>query len=83
MQNGLGDTPITDLKFKCSASGWRTVHPHVSSASANRSHPIVQLIDRSKAIQGWAAGTPADSDDTSRFAEPSGGPVIETYSRHS
>ncbi|MFL6303549.1 MAG: alcohol dehydrogenase [Candidatus Sulfotelmatobacter sp.] len=40
----------------------------------------VQLITGSKTIQGWAAGTPADSEDTLRFAELSGvRPMIETY----
>jgi D-arabinose 1-dehydrogenase-like Zn-dependent alcohol dehydrogenase len=40
----------------------------------------LQLIGGSKAIQGWAAGTPADSEDTLRFAELSGvRPMIETY----
>jgi D-arabinose 1-dehydrogenase-like Zn-dependent alcohol dehydrogenase len=40
----------------------------------------VQLIFGSKAIQGWAAGTPTDSEDTLRFAELSGvRPMIETY----
>jgi len=40
----------------------------------------VQLIGGSKSVQGWAAGTPADSDDTLRFAELSGvRPMIETY----
>jgi len=40
----------------------------------------VQLINGSKTIQGWAAGTPADSEDTLRFAELSGvRPMIETY----
>jgi D-arabinose 1-dehydrogenase-like Zn-dependent alcohol dehydrogenase len=40
----------------------------------------VQLIFGSKTIQGWAAGTPADSEDTLRFAEMSGvRPMIETY----
>jgi D-arabinose 1-dehydrogenase-like Zn-dependent alcohol dehydrogenase len=39
-----------------------------------------QLIFGSRAIQGWAAGTPADSEDTLRFAELSGvRPMIETY----
>jgi len=39
-----------------------------------------QLINGSRTIQGWAAGTPADSDDTLRFAELSGvRPMIETY----
>jgi D-arabinose 1-dehydrogenase-like Zn-dependent alcohol dehydrogenase len=40
----------------------------------------VQLINGSRTIQGWAAGTPADSEDTLRFAEISGvRPMIETY----
>jgi D-arabinose 1-dehydrogenase-like Zn-dependent alcohol dehydrogenase len=40
----------------------------------------IQLINGSKTIQGWASGTPADSDDTLRFAELSGvRPMIETY----
>jgi D-arabinose 1-dehydrogenase-like Zn-dependent alcohol dehydrogenase len=40
----------------------------------------VQLIGGSKSIQGWAAGTPADSEDTLNFAELSGvRPMIETY----
>jgi D-arabinose 1-dehydrogenase-like Zn-dependent alcohol dehydrogenase len=40
----------------------------------------VQLISGSRRIQGWAAGTPADSEDTLRFAELSGvRPMIETY----
>lgn len=40
----------------------------------------VQLINGSRAIQGWASGTPADSEDTLRFAELSGvRPMIETY----
>ncbi len=39
-----------------------------------------QLITGSRTIQGWAAGTPADSEDTLRFAELSGvRPMIETY----
>jgi D-arabinose 1-dehydrogenase-like Zn-dependent alcohol dehydrogenase len=39
-----------------------------------------QLIIGSKTIQGWAAGTAADSEDTLRFAEISGvRPMIETY----
>lgn len=40
----------------------------------------IQLIMGSKSIQGWASGTPADSEDTLRFAELSGvRPMIETY----
>jgi D-arabinose 1-dehydrogenase-like Zn-dependent alcohol dehydrogenase len=40
----------------------------------------VQLINGSKSIQGWSSGTPADSEDTLRFAELSGvRPMIETY----
>jgi D-arabinose 1-dehydrogenase-like Zn-dependent alcohol dehydrogenase len=39
-----------------------------------------QLISGSRTIQGWAAGTPADSEDTLRFAELSGvRAMIETY----
>ncbi|MGB6868860.1 MAG: alcohol dehydrogenase [Acidobacteriaceae bacterium] len=40
----------------------------------------VQLIMGSKTIQGWAAGTPADTDDTLSFAEQSGvRTMIETF----
>src|SRR5215208_424995 len=40
----------------------------------------IQLISRVNTIQGWAAETPADSEDTLRFAELSGvRPMIETY----
>ncbi len=40
----------------------------------------IQLINGSRSIQGWAAGTPADSEDTLRFAELSGvRPMIEAY----
>ena len=40
----------------------------------------IQLITGSRSIQGWAAGTPADSEDTLRFAELTGvRPMIETY----
>ena len=40
----------------------------------------VQLITGSRMIQGWASGTPTDSEDTLRFAELSGvRPMIETY----
>jgi D-arabinose 1-dehydrogenase-like Zn-dependent alcohol dehydrogenase len=40
----------------------------------------VQLITGSRRIQGWAAGTPADAEDTLRFAELTGvRPMIETY----
>ena len=40
----------------------------------------VQLIFGSRAIQGWAAGTPADSEDTLRFSELTGvRAMIETY----
>src|SRR6201988_4159956 len=39
-----------------------------------------QLIFGSRRIQGWAAGTPTDSEDTLRFAELTGvRPMIETY----
>jgi D-arabinose 1-dehydrogenase-like Zn-dependent alcohol dehydrogenase len=40
----------------------------------------IQLISGSRSLQGWAAGTPADSEDTLRFAELTGvRPMIETY----
>jgi D-arabinose 1-dehydrogenase-like Zn-dependent alcohol dehydrogenase len=40
----------------------------------------IQLITGSRTIQGWAAGTAADSEDTLNFAELSGvRPMIETY----
>jgi D-arabinose 1-dehydrogenase-like Zn-dependent alcohol dehydrogenase len=40
----------------------------------------IQLIGGSKSIQGWAAGTPADSEDTLHFAELSGvRAMIETF----
>jgi D-arabinose 1-dehydrogenase-like Zn-dependent alcohol dehydrogenase len=40
----------------------------------------VQLISGSRTIQGWASGTPTDSEDTLRFVELTGvRPMIETY----
>jgi len=40
----------------------------------------MQLIGGSRAIQGWASGTPADSEDTLHFAELTGvHAMIETY----
>ena len=40
----------------------------------------VQLIFGVRAIQGWAAGTPADSEDTLRFSELTGvRAMLETY----
>src|SRR5215467_5696904 len=40
----------------------------------------VQLIMGVRSIQGWASGTPTDSEDTLRFAELTGvRPMIETY----
>jgi len=40
----------------------------------------LQLITGSRAIQGWASGTAADSEDTLHFAELAGVlPMIETY----
>ena len=40
----------------------------------------VQLITGSRSIQGWSAGTPADAEDTLRFAGLTGvHPLIETY----
>jgi len=43
----------------------------------------VQLVRGGKSIEGWGGVTPADSDDTLRFAELSGvRPMIETYPLH-
>jgi D-arabinose 1-dehydrogenase-like Zn-dependent alcohol dehydrogenase len=40
----------------------------------------LQLILRSRTIQGWATGSPVDTEDTLNFAELSGvRPMIETY----
>jgi D-arabinose 1-dehydrogenase-like Zn-dependent alcohol dehydrogenase len=40
----------------------------------------IQLITGSRAVQGWASGTPADAEDTLNFAELTGvRPMIETY----
>jgi D-arabinose 1-dehydrogenase-like Zn-dependent alcohol dehydrogenase len=40
----------------------------------------MQLISGSRTIQGWAAGTAADTEDTLRFSELTGvRPMIETY----
>ncbi|HEV3114984.1 MAG TPA: zinc-binding dehydrogenase, partial [Candidatus Binataceae bacterium] len=40
----------------------------------------IQLISGSRAIQGWASGTPTDAEDTLRFAALTGvRPMIETY----
>ncbi|HXW89311.1 MAG TPA: alcohol dehydrogenase [Terriglobales bacterium] len=40
----------------------------------------LQLITGSRTIQGWAAGTPADAEDTLNFAELTGvRPMIERY----
>jgi D-arabinose 1-dehydrogenase-like Zn-dependent alcohol dehydrogenase len=42
--------------------------------------PAQLITGGSLSIQGWAAGTPADTEDTLRFAELSGvRPMIETY----
>ena len=40
----------------------------------------IELITGSRSIEGWASGTPSDSEDTLRFAELTGvRPMIETY----
>jgi D-arabinose 1-dehydrogenase-like Zn-dependent alcohol dehydrogenase len=40
----------------------------------------IQLITGSRTVEGWASGTPADAEDTLRFAELTGvRPMIETY----
>jgi len=42
--------------------------------------PVQLITPITRAIQGWASGTPADSEDTLQFAELSGvRPMIETY----
>ena len=42
--------------------------------------PPVSLITGKKSIQGWASGTPTDTEDTLRFAEMTGvRPMIEKY----
>jgi len=42
--------------------------------------PPIQLIMGKKRIQGWAAGTPSDSEEALRFAEMTGvRPMIEKY----
>jgi len=53
----------------------------VVGATANSlSVTPIQLITGSRAIQGWASGTPADAEDTLNFAELTGvRPMIETY----
>jgi D-arabinose 1-dehydrogenase-like Zn-dependent alcohol dehydrogenase len=39
-----------------------------------------QLITGRRSLQGWTAGTAADSEDTLRFAELNGArPMVETY----
>jgi len=40
----------------------------------------VQLVNGSRSIQGWASGTPMDTQDTLQFAELTGvRPMVETY----
>jgi D-arabinose 1-dehydrogenase-like Zn-dependent alcohol dehydrogenase len=40
----------------------------------------IQLIQGVRSIQGWASGTPTDSEDTLRFAAMTGiRPMIERY----
>ncbi|MBV8051891.1 MAG: zinc-binding dehydrogenase, partial [Acidobacteriaceae bacterium] len=42
--------------------------------------PVQLITPLTRTIQGWAAGTAADSEDTLNFAELSGvRPMIETY----
>jgi D-arabinose 1-dehydrogenase-like Zn-dependent alcohol dehydrogenase len=53
---------------------------NVAAPKRRREVTPVQLITGSRTIQGWASGTPADSEDTLRFAELTGvRPMIETY----
>ena len=52
----------------------------IGAASDSIEATPAQLIFGNRTIQGWAAGTPADSEDTLNFAELSGvRPMIETY----
>ena len=52
----------------------------VGASADSLSVTPIQLITGSRAIQGWASGTPADAEDTLRFAELTGvRPMIETY----
>jgi D-arabinose 1-dehydrogenase-like Zn-dependent alcohol dehydrogenase len=40
----------------------------------------IQLINGSRSLQGWASGTPVDSEDTLNFSALSGvRPMIETF----
>ena len=53
--------------------GWRRLRSHRGHTGTTH-YPVVRTI------QGWASGTPADSEDTLRFAELTGmRPMIETY----
>jgi hypothetical protein len=36
---GLGERPLNTLRFRCSGCGSTSVHPHLSSASADRFRP--------------------------------------------
>ena len=52
----------------------------IGAASDSIEVTPLQLINGSRAIQGWASGTPADSEDTLNFAELTGvRAMIETY----
>ncbi len=52
----------------------------VGASADSLSVTPIQLITGSRAIQGWASGTPADAEDTLNFAELTGvRPMIETY----
>jgi D-arabinose 1-dehydrogenase-like Zn-dependent alcohol dehydrogenase len=52
----------------------------VGASADSLSVTPIQLINGSRAIQGWASGTPADAEDTLNFAELTGvRPMIETY----
>ena len=45
--------------------------------------PLQIIFPTPRTIQGWASGTPTDSEDTLRFAELTGvRPMIETYPLH-
>ena len=77
-----GDSPQleSDVRTDRRPGAERQAHGHrCDILIPSRSHPV-QLITGSRTIQGWAAGTAADSEDTLRFAELTGvRPMIETY----
>ena len=79
---GSGDG--AELESHVRGDRWAGAQRQAHGARRLGADPIavtpLQLITGSRTIQGWASGTPADSEDTLRFAELSGvRPMIETY----